>query len=76
MKRVVLLTCLAIMVMSSTGCNKWKKKQYYRSGYVDGDGCGCGSTIAGPAVYDSYVPGPSSQIISAPSKGPLPTGQF
>jgi hypothetical protein len=81
MKRVVLLTCVAVMLMSTTGCAKWKKKQYYRSAYVDGDGCGCGSTMAGPivgapAVFDSAVPAPAGQIIAAPMKGPLPTGQF
>jgi hypothetical protein len=80
MKRVVLLTTVAIMLMSVTGCAKWKKKHFYRSAYVEGDACGCGSSIAGPvgapAVYDSFTPGPSSQIMSAPSKSPFPTGQF
>ncbi len=81
MKRLVLLTCAAVMLLPSAGCSKWKKKHFYRAAYVDGDACGCGATTAGPivgapAAFDSVVPGPSSQIISAPMKGPMPTGQF
>jgi hypothetical protein len=80
MKRIVLLACVAIMLMSTVGCAKWKNKHYYRSAYVEGDACGCGSSIAGPvgapAAFDSFGPGPSSQIMSAPSKGLFPSGQF
>ena len=42
MKRVLLLACVGITLMSVTGCAKWKQKHYYRSAYVDGDVCGCG----------------------------------
>ncbi len=81
MKRIVLLSCVAVLLMSTSGCAKWKNKHLYRSAYVEGDACGCGSSHAGaivgsPAVYDTVVPGPSSQILSAPMKGPMPTGQF
>jgi hypothetical protein len=81
MKRIVLLSCVVIMLMSITGCAKWKKKHFYRSAYVEGDACGCGSSIpgpivGGPAAFDSIGPAPSSSIISAPMKGPMPTGQF
>ena len=81
MKRVVLLACAVIMVMSPTGCSKWKKKHLYRSAYVEGDSCGCGASHSGPIVddgpaFESFGPTPQSSIISAPSKSPLPTGQF
>ncbi len=81
MKRVVLLACAVIMVMSPTGCSKWKKKHLYRSAYVEGDSCGCGASYSGPIVddgpaFESFGPTPQNSIISAPSKGPLPTGQF
>ncbi len=52
MKRVVLLTCVGITLMSVTGCAKWKQKHYYRSAYTDGDVCGCGVASA----YDNVVP--------------------
>ena len=81
MKRIVLLTCVAISLMSITGCRKWKKKHFYRAAYTEGDACGCGASASGPivgapAAFDSVISGPSSSIISAPAKGPMPTGQF
>jgi hypothetical protein len=72
MKRVVLLACIGITLMSVTGCHKWKQKHYYRSAYHDGDICGCG--VAAP--YDTVVPAaPAGAIISAPAKV-LPAPQF
>jgi hypothetical protein len=72
MKRVLYLACLGIILMSITGCAKWKQKHYYRSAYVDGDVCGCG---ASPVAYDTVAPAPSGAIISAPAKV-LPAPQF
>jgi hypothetical protein len=81
MRRIVLLTFVGLSLVSFPGCAKWKKKHFYRSAYIEGDACGCGSAYAGmPAVgapaYDSYVAGPSSAVLSAPAKGPLPAPQF
>jgi hypothetical protein len=71
MRRVVLLTCIGITLMSVTGCAKWKQKHYYRSAYTEGDACGCGVSPA----YDNVAPAPTSGIISAPAKV-LPAPQF
>ena len=71
MKRVVLLACIGITLMSVTGCAKWKQKHYYRSAYTEGDACGCGVAPA----YDTVAPAPVGAIISAPPKA-LPAPQF
>jgi hypothetical protein len=81
MRRVVLLTFVGLSLVSFPGCAKWKKKHFHRAAYIEGDACGCGTAYAGTPVvgapaYDSYVPGPSSAVISAPAKGPLPAPQF
>jgi hypothetical protein len=82
MRRVLLLTWVGLTLVCFPGCHHWKKKHLYRSAYVDGDACGCGSSIGGssyvdgPAAYDNFVPGPPGPIISAPAKGPLPAAQF
>jgi hypothetical protein len=81
MRRIVLLAFVGLSLVSFPGCAKWKQKHFYRSAYVEGDACGCGTAYAGTPVvgahpYDNYVAGPSSAVISAPAKGPLPAPQF
>jgi len=77
MRRIVLLTFVGLSLVSFPGCAKCKKKHFYTSAYIEGDACGCGTAAyAGAPAYDHYVPGPSSAIISAPAKGPMPAPQF
>jgi hypothetical protein len=76
MRRIVLLTFVGLSLVSFPGCAKWKQKHFYRSAYIEGDACGCGTAYAGAPAYVNYVPGPSSAVISAPAKGPMPAPQF
>ncbi len=76
MRRIVLLTFVGLSLASFPGCAKWKHKHFHRSAYIESDVCGCGTAYAGAPAYESYVPGPSSAVISAPSKSPLAAPQF
>jgi hypothetical protein len=81
MRRIVLLTFVGLSLVSFPGCAKWKKHHFYRSAYIEGDACGCGPAYAGTPVvgapaYDTVIPGPSSAVISAPTKSPMAAPQF